>query len=55
MRQVRLVWRLFGAGRLDPRIKSRVDAADVDNSGTTTVVITNFSGEMLGLYRPVGD
>ena len=29
-----------------------VDAADVDNSGTTTVVITNFSGEMLGLYRP---
>ena len=32
-----------------------VDAADVDNSGTTTVVITNFSGEMLGLYRPVGD
>jgi enediyne biosynthesis protein E4 len=32
-----------------------VDSADVDNSGTTTVVITNFSGEMLGLYRPVGD
>ncbi len=32
-----------------------VDAADVDNSGTTTVVVTNFSGEMLGLYRPVGD
>ena len=32
-----------------------VDAADVDNSGSTTVVITNFSGEMLGLYRPVGD
>ena len=32
-----------------------VDAADVDNSGTTTVVITNFSGEMLGLYRPVGN
>ncbi len=31
------------------------DAADVDNSGTTTVVVTNFSGEMLGLYRPVGD
>ena len=32
-----------------------VDAADVDNTGTTTVVVTNFSGEMLGLYRPVGD
>ncbi len=32
-----------------------VDSADVDNSGTTTVVVTNFSGEMLGLYRPVGD
>jgi hypothetical protein len=31
------------------------DAADVDNSGRTTVVVTNFSGEMLGLYRPVGD
>ena len=31
-----------------------VDAADVDNSGTTTVVITNFSGEMLGLYRAGG-
>ena len=31
------------------------DAADVDNSGATTVVVTNFSGEMLGLYRPVGD
>ena len=30
------------------------DAADVDNSGATTVVVTNFSGEMLGLYRPVG-
>jgi enediyne biosynthesis protein E4 len=31
-----------------------VDAADVDNSGKTSVVVTNFSGEMLGLYRPVG-
>jgi enediyne biosynthesis protein E4 len=31
------------------------DAADVDNSGHTSVVVTNFSGEMLGLYRPVGD
>ena len=32
-----------------------VDSADVDNTGTTTVVVTNFSGEMLGLYRPVGE
>ena len=32
-----------------------VDAADMDNSGRTSVVVTNFSGEMLGLYRPVGD
>jgi len=31
-----------------------VDAADVDNTGKTAVVVTNFSGEMLGLYRPVG-
>jgi hypothetical protein len=31
-----------------------VDSADVDNTGTPTVVVTNFSGEMLGLYRPVG-
>lgn len=31
-----------------------VDAADVDNSGKPTVVVTNFSGEMLGLYKPVG-
>jgi enediyne biosynthesis protein E4 len=31
-----------------------VDAADVDNTGRTSVVITNFSGEMLGLYKPVG-
>jgi hypothetical protein len=31
-----------------------VDAADVDNSGKPSVVVTNFSGEMLGLYRPVG-
>ncbi len=31
-----------------------VDAADVDNTGRTSVVVTNFSGEMLGLYRPVG-
>ena len=32
-----------------------VDSADVDNSGKPTVVVTNFSGEMLGLWRPVGD
>jgi len=31
-----------------------VDAADVDNTGRISVVVTNFSGEMLGLYRPVG-
>jgi hypothetical protein len=29
------------------------DAADVDNSGTPSVVVTNFSGEMLGFYAPV--
>jgi hypothetical protein len=28
------------------------DAADLDNSGVPTVVVTNFSGEMLGLYTP---
>jgi enediyne biosynthesis protein E4 len=31
-----------------------VDAADMDNTGRTSVVVTNFSGEMLGLYKPVG-
>src|SRR4029453_17286848 len=31
------------------------DAADVDNSGRPAVVVTNFSGEMLGLYAPLGD
>jgi hypothetical protein len=31
-----------------------VDAADVDNSGTLSVVVTNFSGEMLGLFKAVG-
>ena len=30
------------------------DAADLDNSGVTSVAVTNFSGEMLGLYMPVG-
>ncbi len=29
------------------------DAADVDNSGMPSVVVTNFSGEMLGFYAPV--
>jgi hypothetical protein len=29
------------------------DAADFDNSGIPSVVVTNFSGEMLGLYMPV--
>ena len=29
------------------------DAADFDNSGTTSLVVTNFSGEMLGLYSPI--
>jgi enediyne biosynthesis protein E4 len=29
------------------------DAADLDNSGLPSLVVTNFSGEMLGLYRPV--
>jgi enediyne biosynthesis protein E4 len=30
------------------------DAADFDNSGLPSVVVTNFSGEMLGLYTPLG-
>lgn len=29
-----------------------VDAADVDNSGRVSVAVTNFSGEMLGLFVP---
>jgi hypothetical protein len=29
------------------------DAADFDNSGVPSVVVTNFAGEMLGLYTPV--
>jgi hypothetical protein len=28
-----------------------VDAGDVDNSGTSSLAITNFEGEMIGLYR----
>jgi hypothetical protein len=31
------------------------DAADLDGSGRPTVVVTNFSGEMLGLYRADAD
>jgi len=30
------------------------DAADYDNSGVPSFVVTNFSGEMVGLYRPAG-
>jgi hypothetical protein len=30
------------------------DAADFDNSGVPSVAVTNFSGEMLGLYMPAG-
>ena len=29
------------------------DAADFDNSGMPSLAVTNFSGEMLGLYVPV--
>jgi len=29
------------------------DAADYDNSGLPSFIVSNFSGEMLGLYRPV--
>jgi hypothetical protein len=29
------------------------DAADFDNSGVPSIVVTNFSGEMLGLYTPI--
>jgi hypothetical protein len=31
-----------------------VDAADFDNSGRPGLAITNFEGEMIGLYRPQG-
>ncbi len=29
-----------------------VDAADLDNSGVSALVVTNFDNEMVGLYRP---
>ena len=32
-----------------------VDATDLDNTGRPVVAVTNFSGEMLGLYAPLGD
>lgn len=32
-----------------------VDASDLDNTGRPAVAVTNFSGEMLGLYTPQGD
>jgi hypothetical protein len=31
-----------------------VDAADYDNSGKMSLVVTNFDNEMLALYRPTG-
>lgn len=31
-----------------------VDAADFDNSGRTSLAITNFDNEMIGLYRSMG-
>jgi len=30
-----------------------IDAADVDNSGSAAIAITNFDNEMIALYRPV--
>ncbi len=30
-----------------------VDAADFDNSGKTSLAVTNFDNEMVGLYRPL--
>lgn len=32
-----------------------VDATDLDNTGRPVVAVTNFAGEMLGLYAPLGD
>ena len=29
-----------------------IDAADIDRSGTQSIAITNFDGEMIALYRP---
>jgi len=31
-----------------------VDAGDLDPSGRSTVAVTNFDNEMIGLYRPLG-
>lgn len=31
-----------------------VDAGELDSSGRSTVAITNFDNEMIGLYRPIG-
>jgi hypothetical protein len=31
-----------------------VDAGDIDNTGGTVLAITNFEGEMIGLYRALG-
>ena len=31
-----------------------VDAGDVDASGRSTLAVTNFDNEMIGLYRPLG-
>lgn len=31
-----------------------VDAADLDNTGIPSLVVTNFHNEMLGLYKPAG-
>ncbi|MCS7043594.1 MAG: CRTAC1 family protein [Bryobacteraceae bacterium] len=32
-----------------------VDAADVDNSGLVSIIVTNFDNEMMGLYRGTRD
>ena len=31
-----------------------VDAADLEGSGASTLAVTNFDNEMIGLYRPLG-
>ncbi len=37
-----------------PRAGMGIDVADVDGSNRESVVITNFSNEMIGLYRNIG-